>query len=86
MDNIYSVFVAALPAFAVLAAFNVAAKSVERVLLARWDVAKAEGDRTVMVVELEATGRQLKQLEKELDRTKSELEKLRSVPVPRARY
>lgn len=86
MDNLYSVFIAAVSAGALLVACYVVAKSAERVLLARWDVAKAEGDRTVMVVELEATGRQLKQLEKELDRTKSELEKLRSMPVPRARF
>lgn len=86
MDNIYSVFVAALPAFAVLAAFNVAAKSVERVLLARWDVAKAEaklGRAGLDYAELHA---KWSKLTEEHNRTKSELEKLRSMPVPRARF
>jgi len=86
MDNIYSVFVAALPACALLAAVNAAAKSVERVLLARWDVAKAEAKLGRAGLDFAELHAKFTKLSEEHVRTKNELEKMKQLPVPRARF
>lgn len=86
MDNLYSVLIATVSSGAVFAACYVAAKSAERMLLARWDVAKAEaklGRAGLDYAELHA---KFTKLSEEHVRTKNELEKMKQLPVPRARF